>query len=197
MAHHPQNSSGSQSRCCMILCIVILLIQGFFLFLHVYEQYGKTPYKQINCDHFRYGPPCVDVSGKVLGDVLPGARIFLYRTSSVNYTSVMEEIRSAQPLAITTVNRTKQFVFYCLGFGNYSFVIPTTSYNGSVGFPLPYEFECPEVTLAIAFQGGNYEFAVGTFSIINTSEPESKRCDKNPYLCRIQRGSLYRECPLE
>jgi hypothetical protein len=109
----------------------------------------------------------------------------------------MKEIRTTEPLAITTVTSTKQFVFYRVGLGNYTIVILATSYNGSVGSPLPYEFACPSVTLAIAFQGGDYKYAVGAFSVINTSSLSKSMCTKNPYLCQVQQGSLYQECPFE
>jgi hypothetical protein len=111
----------------------------------------------------------VNVTGKVSGSLLPDATVSLYRTSSVNYTVVMDEIRTTEPVDASAINSTQQFLFPCLGYGNYTFVIPGTSYNRSVGFPLPYEFECPNVTLAIAFHGGNYYYAVGTFSIVNMS----------------------------
>jgi hypothetical protein len=44
-------------------------------------------------------------------------------------------------------------------------MVPATSYNRSVGAPLPEEFESHNYSLRVAFQGGDYQFWVGAFSI--------------------------------
>ncbi len=54
-------------------------------------------------------------------------------------------------------------------FGKYVFVIETSSFERSVGSPLPYEFDCQNFSLEIAFQGGDSQYAVGAFSIKNST----------------------------
>jgi hypothetical protein len=138
---------------------------------------------------------CIDVDGRVLGDIIPGSTVSLFRTSSVNYSTVMNTIREALPVKRTTVNESAGFKFNCLDFGKYAFVIPASSYNMSVGFPLPYEFDCPNISLEIAFQGGDSQYAVGAFSLINVSEIQGTTCIDNVSPCAPVQGSLYQPCP--
>jgi hypothetical protein len=93
------------------------------------------------------------------------------------------------------VNTTKAFKFSCLNPGKYAFVIPTGSYNGSVGPPLPYEFDCVNVSLKISFQGGDSDYMVGVFLIDKPDYENVSKCRINPFLCIKKRGGLYRKCP--
>jgi hypothetical protein len=69
-------------------------------------------------------------------------------------------------------------------------------YNSLVGSPLPYEFNCPNVSIRIAFQGGDHQYSVGAFSIEKPRGRRSSECKENPILCGIIKGDLYRKCPL-
>lgn len=138
---------------------------------------------------------CIDVDGDVLGDILSYSNVSLYKVSSVNYTVVMDTIMTQEPIAVTYVNASNGFLFRCLPIGNYVASIPADSYNGSVGSPLPYEFDCPNVSLFIAFQGGNPDFAVGAFSIENTFGLNHTGCDVSTFSCKQQKGRLYKNCP--
>ena len=77
----------------------------------------------------------------------------------------MEEIRTGRPIEWSIVDERKRFGFMCLSQGDYAFVIPVSSYNRSVGAPLPDEVECGSMFVDIAFQGGDWQYAVGAFSI--------------------------------
>ena len=140
---------------------------------------------------------CIDVEGKVLGGIKPCSKVYLYKTTSLNYSVVMAKIKDNQSDMQECVNTTKGFKFSCLYPGMYAFVIPTTSYNGSVGAPLPYEFECTNVSIRISFQGGDSKYMVGAFSIEKPRAVNKSICKKRPWLCIEKRGSLYRECPLD
>ena len=137
---------------------------------------------------------CIDVDGTVLGNPMPDSNVSLYETSSLNFSIIMSEIRTNRPVKWGLVNETKEFSFKCLSTGNYTFVIPVSSYDGAVGSPLSYEFNCKNLSLEIAFQGGDYKYSVGAFSIRHTSKDKSG-CNENPVSCP-RRGRLYRECPL-
>ena len=108
---------------------------------------------------------CIDVRGKVFGDVVPGSNISLYETSSLEFNLTMDEIRTKKAIKWSLVNESNGFIFSCISPGNYAFVIPSSSYSSSVGSPLPYEFDCRNLSLRIAFQGGDNWYAVGAFSI--------------------------------
>jgi hypothetical protein len=108
---------------------------------------------------------CMDVNGRVLGDVMPWSIVKLYKVSSTEFEIVMQEIRSRKPIESSIVNAKKRFSFRCLSPGDYAFVIPVSSYDGWVGAPLPYEFECGSLFVDIAFQGGDWQYMVGAFSI--------------------------------
>jgi hypothetical protein len=138
---------------------------------------------------------CIEIKGTVLGDIIPGSKVSLYKVSDLNYSIVMAEIRDHQPLDNRSVNESKGFKFDCLCFGQYALVIPTSFYNGSVGPPLPYEFDCVNISLKISFQGGDSGYMVGAFLIDQPGYNNISRCSKNPLLCIKKRGSLYRECP--
>jgi hypothetical protein len=138
---------------------------------------------------------CIDVEGKVLGGIKPCSKVYLFKTSSLNYTVVMAEISNGQSVKQACVNVSKAFKFNCLYPGKYAFVIPTSSYNGSVGSPLPYEFDCVNISLKISFQGGDPDYMVGAFSIEQPGYKNISRCRINPFLCIKKRGSLYRRCP--
>ena len=127
---------------------------------------------------------CINVHGTVFGDPVPDAKVSLYEISSLNYSIVMAEIRTKQA-----------FNFSCLSTGNYAFVIPAWSYSGAVGSPLPYEFDCENLSPEIAFQGGDHEYSVGVFSIQHTFKRNSSVCRDGPISCP-KRGRLYHHCPL-
>ena len=140
---------------------------------------------------------CIKVNGIVLGDISPDSIVSLYETSSLNYSIVMSTIRTTQPIRQQLVNESGGFEFDCLSFSKYVFYIPTESYNGAVGSPLPYEFECDNISLKIAFQGGDSAYSVGTFSITKSSGENDSACIKNPIFCPNKKGGLYKECPLD
>ena len=77
----------------------------------------------------------------------------------------MDEIRSREPIGWAAVDAQKRFGFECLSPGDYAFVVPASAYNGSVGAPLPDEFRCGNLSVEVAFQGGNGRYAVGGFSV--------------------------------
>lgn len=119
---------------------------------------------------------CIEVTGKVLGNIISHSIVYLYETPSLNYSIVMSTIRETQAVAQELVNESSGFEFDCLSVGKYVFVIPITSYNGTVGSPLPYEFDCENISLKTAFQGGDSTYSVGAFSIINSSGENHSAC---------------------
>ena len=138
---------------------------------------------------------CIEVEGTVPGDIIPGSIVFLFETSSVNYSIVMNEIMTTQPVSRGTVNESNGFSFACLSPGKYAFVIPSSSYDGAIGFPLPYEFDCENLSLVIAFQGGDCQYAAGAFSIEGSLAGNKTACNETIGLCRNRRGVLYKDCP--
>lgn len=140
---------------------------------------------------------CIEVNGKVLGDIIPHSIVSLYKTPGLNYSTVMSTIRTTQPVMQELVNESSGFEFDCLSLGKYAFVIPTTSYDGAVGSPLPYEFDCQNISLGIAFQGGDSTYSVGAFSILKSSGKNHSACIENPIFCRNKIGGLYKECPFD
>ena len=140
---------------------------------------------------------CIKVNGIVLGNISLNSIVSLYETSSLNYSIVMSTIRTTQPIKQELVNESGGFEFECLSLGKYVFVIPTESYNGALGSPLPYEFDCDNILLKIAFQGGDSAYSVGTFSITKSSGKNDSACIKNPIFCPNKKGGLYKECPLD
>jgi hypothetical protein len=140
---------------------------------------------------------CIDVEGKVLGGIIPYSTISFHEISNFNLSDVLTTIRANQPVKREHVNTTGGFKFSCLSSGKFAFVIPTTSYNGSIGSPLPYEFDCKNFSLRIAFQGGNSQYAIGAFWIKNAFAHNRSRCTENPFLCQLGSRSLYRACHLE
>lgn len=169
-----------------ILCVLLTVL----LFSGCQTDIPEFFYKENTYD--RSKGDCVDVHGRVLGDIVPTSSVFLYSTSSTVYDTVMSEIKEPFQVASATVNETKGFNFSCLFPGEYAFVIPRSSFDGSVGSPLPYEFDCQNLSLRIAFQGGNYSYAVGAFSIKNSHQLEID-CIDDVIACN-EPGHLYRSC---
>ena len=137
---------------------------------------------------------CIDVDGKVFGDIVPFSTVSLYRTMSLDYATVMTNVRTEKPISQTLVNETAGFLFKCLSAGKYIAVTSATSFNQSVGSPLPYEFDCRNFSLSIAFHGGDSEFLVGVFFILNASIQNKTECGSDLLLCNKKKGSLYRQC---
>lgn len=135
---------------------------------------------------------CINVKGRVLGDIKPNSSVFLYNTPDINFSSVMNQIRKSPFSQKQLVDKQMEFEFGCLPMGTYTFAIPTSSYNTSVGSPLPYEYDCRNHSIKIAFQGGDYQYAVGAFYI--TGNRESITVINQSGLIE-KRGSLYRACP--
>ncbi len=196
-------------ECAIFLLIVILAIQSTCVLQHGKPSPLNVPItitilvpcvpssEQASTPSRISDGACIDVGGIVSGNIIPGSKVSLYETPSTNYSVVMNRIRTTHPMDWTTVNETEGFTFSCLPQGQYAFAIPATSYNGTVGAPLPYEFDCQDLSLRIAFQGGDYQYMVGAFTIENStrSKTAQTQCSSNPLLCQDDRGSLYRECP--
>lgn len=140
---------------------------------------------------------CIDVEGKVFGDIIPYSAVALMEISNFNLSDVLVTIQSNQPIKREYVNTTGGFKFSCLSSGKFAFVIPTTSYYGPIGYPLPYEFDCRNFSLRIAFQGGNSQYAIGAFEIMNASAKNRSECTEYQFLCLLGSGGLYRACHLE
>jgi len=79
----------------------------------------------------------------------------------------MSSARKPWAISWALVNESGGFDFPCLIPGKYVFVIEASSFGNSVGSPLPYEFDSRNISLEIAFQGGDSQYAVGAFSIKN------------------------------
>ena len=114
-----------------------------------------------------YTGGCIPVEGRVLGDVKPYSIVYVYETRSLHYDDVMSSARKPWAISWALVNESGGFDFPCLIPGKYVFVIETSSFGNSVGSPLPYEFDSRNISLEIAFQGGDSQYAVGAFSIKN------------------------------
>jgi hypothetical protein len=69
---------------------------------------------------------CIDVEGIVLGGIRPFPKVYLYQTSSLNFTVVLAKIRAGQPIMQACVNTTGAFKFSCLYPGKYALGIPKT-----------------------------------------------------------------------
>jgi hypothetical protein len=114
-----------------------------------------------------YTGGCIPVEGRVLGDVQPYSIVYVYETRSLQYDDVMSSARNPWAISWALVNESAGFDFPCLIPGKYVFVIEASSFGNSVGPPLPYEFSSQNISLEIAFQGGDSQYAVGAFSIKN------------------------------
>ena len=152
--------------------IALIIAALFFLFIGILFCKCRSTEPDVQCIQPRVAAPanvssgaCIDVYGSVLGDIIPGSRVNLYRVSSTEFSVVMEEIRTRRPIEWSIVDEKKRFGFKCLSQGDYAFVIPVSSYNWSVGAPLPDEDECGSLFVEIAFQGGDWQYAVGAFSL--------------------------------
>lgn len=108
---------------------------------------------------------CTPIEGIVLGDPIPGKDVYLFKVDSFEYEHVMQTIRSKKPVSKAKVNDTKGFYFPCLSAGLYAVSMPEESFEGYKGSPLPYEFNCKNFSLKIAFQGGDYYHFVGVFNL--------------------------------
>ena len=116
---------------------------------------------------------CIDVHGHVLGNIQSGAHVFLYRVQNLDYVPVMRTVRNCTPIQIGRVNDTAGYNFTCLDYGRYVASIPSSSYaNSSVGSPIADEFKDGNSTLFFVFQGGDYEYSVGAFSINKTHQAQ-------------------------
>ena len=100
-----------------------------------------------------------------MGDLKPNSTVYLFRTNSTHYDDVMAAIKTMEPIESVILDENQRYDFGCLIAGNYAAVVPGHSYAGAVGFPLPVEFTFRNLSLDIAFQGGDINHAVGAFSI--------------------------------
>ena len=147
-----------------IALIVLALLQGYL--------YGQCTYdKPLVITILRSELPghkcesCLEVYGRVLGDLKPNSTVYLFRTNSTHYDDVMAAIKTMEPIESVILDDNQRYDFGCLIAGNYAAVVPGHSYAGAVGFPLPVEFTFRNLSLDIAFQGGDINQAVGAFSI--------------------------------
>ena len=153
-----------------LIGLAIAVIASLFIWVLFFKSFSSGPQIQ-SVKPLESAPArgcscaCIDVYGRVLGDVLIGSEVNLYRVSSTEPAFVMAEIRSREPIDWAAVDAQKRFGFECLSPGAYAFMVPASSYNGSVGAPLPDQIECGNLSVEIAFQGGDGRYAVGGFSI--------------------------------
>jgi hypothetical protein len=108
---------------------------------------------------------CMDITGTVLGKLKPDASITLHRIDSSDYDSIMEEINGADQEGMTKVTTSQSFSFHCLPPGLYLLSIPVSSYDVSVGSPIPIESGQRELKVTAILQGGNSMYLFSVFSI--------------------------------
>ena len=120
---------------------------------------------------------CIDVYVHVLGDVIPNSTAKLFEPPSVEYDDVMNTATGNNSILTTMVSESQEFMIPCLGAGNYAIMIPISSYYRSVGYPLPVEFCNENLSIDIAFQGGNYLYAVGVFEI--SRREQNQTCEQH------------------
>jgi hypothetical protein len=163
----------------------LALIFTYFICIGCFKLPTLDPYLNLsNAPANDSASACINVKGTVLGDIIIGSDVSLHSVSGLNYSVVMVEVNKHGPIHRELINESKAFKVECLDFGNYAFVIPTSSYNGSVGSPLPYEFEC-------------LEYMVGAFSIEQPIHKNKTACKKNLFFCLKKRSGLYIKCPLD
>ena len=121
---------------------------------------------------------CIDVHVHVLGDVIPNSTAFLHAVPSTEYDDVMRTVQRNNASVTFTVNHSQGFMIPCLAAGQFAIMIPTSSYNCSVGYPLPDETCTDNLSIKVAFQGGNYLYAVGVFEIL--WRENNQICDREP-----------------
>lgn len=127
---------------------------------------------------------CVNISGLVLGKPVTDSIVYLYEIDHFELEQVINQIKEREPIQFTKVANGSKFTFTCVEAGSFAAVIPVSSNIRSAGAPLPYEFDCDNLSLRIVFQGGNSDWMIGTFKI------ESNMSIKNA----TSRGPLFREC---
>jgi hypothetical protein len=150
----------------VVTAVVAFLLMGILVYKCCYHESKIPPSKSLVRAPARVSSgACIPVYGRVLGDVMPWSKVNLYQVSSTEFEIVMQEKRSRKPIESAVVNAKNRFRFRCLFPGDYAFVIPVSSYDGSVGAPLPEKFECGGLHVDIAFQGGDWQYAVGAFTI--------------------------------
>ena len=113
-----------------------------------------------------------------MGDLIPNSNAFLYAVPSTEYDDVMRTVHHNNASVTFTVNESQGFMIPCVAAGQYAIMIPTSSYNRSVGYPLPDETCTENLSINIAFQGGNYIYAVGVFEVLRRDKNHT--CDQYP-----------------
>lgn len=126
---------------------------------------------------------CYSVSGNVLGKLNPNSTVKLFQSDRTEFNHVMNNVIWHQPFISASIDKSQEFQFECLYPGSYVLAIPVKFYNNSMGAPLPFEFDCPNASLRIRYQGGDSSHWVGVFTL-NTSTDEKSRP-----------GPRYNPCP--
>lgn len=122
--------------------------------------------------------PCLEVYGKVRGDLLPGSKVYLFQTNGSGYFNVMAAVQRGRPLDWTWADKEQRFDFGCLESGDYAVAVPGFSYNASIGYPLPLQLQFRNLDLKIAFQGGDKNYAAGASSIKESPIGEPARTEE-------------------
>ena len=118
--------------------------------------------------------PCYAVSGTVLGKLKPNSNVTLFKSDRTEFDHVMDKVIRHQPFKSASINKSQTFQFECLHHGSYVLAIPVSSYNHSMGAPLPFEFDCPNASLRIRYQGGDSSHWVGVFTLNTSTDVKSK-----------------------
>jgi hypothetical protein len=177
--------------------LVMVLVSILIILTGCHHHPERAPHEAtMPAPSTRSSSACIGVKGIVIGDLFPGSRVYLYKTSGLNFSAVMREIRTTQPISWETINESRKFLFDCVSRGTYALVVPTSSYQGAVGSPLPYEFDCRNLSLRIAFQGGDPRYAVGAFSIEKSPSQGIPWRIRNLLSYPVPRKGLYRDCHL-
>lgn len=108
---------------------------------------------------------CMNVNGTVLGKLKVNTTIALYKAEGFDYESIMGKINLAQPDRIDYVEANQSFSFYCLPEGYYLLNIPSSSYDFSLGSPIPAENRQGALKVEAILQGGNAQNLFSAFSV--------------------------------
>jgi len=137
---------------------------------------------------------CYAVEGNVLGRLNPNSSVNLYRSSRTEFNYIMNYVRENRPDEKVSIHARQEFQIDCLYPGSYILAIPAKYYNKSMGAPLPFEFECPNATLKILYQGGDSSFWVGVFTLNTPANIESITANRSLGYSIL--GPRSRPCPI-
>ncbi|MCX7013701.1 MAG: hypothetical protein NTW86_14300 [Candidatus Sumerlaeota bacterium] len=128
------------------------------------------------CGFLRVETPLIETVGVLTAPADPDAWLSLYVTPDLSLNASLFVLDHCAPVFRKKVGRSPLFILGPLPQGKYVVMLPSAAFGRSLqGFPVIAPASTPNLTVEMAFYGGNSQYSLAAFSVRPVSAQDSEQ----------------------